>query len=468
MLDTSEVSSGPNYWSLYRKLRLTLVLALVLVTVLVGCEGQVTKPHVVLISIDCLNQRQFDSAVERNRAPSLASLKHDSIAFSRAYAHAPWTTPSHMSILTGLYPSQHGRDIPYRFMIEWNDFNDRVPSYQTLAERLSSAGYDTAAFVGQGSISGVYGLSQGFDLFQEHRKAKGMSDLLQSYHSLMKWISQRGDAPFFLFLHTYDLHDPWPRGLDTDADVIRYIDQFLGNFLLQLKTWGMYRQSLIILTGDHGSNMIKTDGKCCVHGAGHYDENLRIPLLLKLPDSSGRQEDILVRHIDILPTILEVLGISTSSDSSYDGPGVSILQRLEQTTNEVLFSYSEADARCAKRHALVTDRYKYIYTPKNHSQSLLQNSNLFFDDTCPKECRDLPTEELYDLESDPFERRNLLATNPSTDIAEWLDDLRLEMVGHMNLPRYWHTSVVPGPARQLDYLKLEQLRKSLRTLGYIE
>ena len=167
-----------------------------------------TKPHVVLISIGCLNQHQFDSAVERNRAPSLASLKQDSIAFSRAYAHALWTTLSHMNLLTGLYPSQRGSNVPYRFMIEWNDFNYRVPSYATLAEGLSSAGYDTAAFVGQGSISGVYSFSQGFDLFQAHRKARGMSDLIQSHDSLMGWISQQGDMPFFLFLHTHGLHDP--------------------------------------------------------------------------------------------------------------------------------------------------------------------------------------------------------------------------------------------------------------------
>ena len=81
-------------------------------------------------------------------------------------------------------------------MIEWNDFNDRVPSYATLAERLSSAEYDKDAFVGQGSISGMYGLSQGFDLFQEHRKARAMSDLMQSHDSLMEWSTQKGDAPF--------------------------------------------------------------------------------------------------------------------------------------------------------------------------------------------------------------------------------------------------------------------------------
>ena len=286
-------------------------------------------------------------------------------------------------------------------MIERNDFNYSVPSYATLAECLSSVGYDTAAFVGQGSISGVSSLSQGFDLFREHRKARGMPDLIQSHDSLMRWISQQGDMPFFLFLHTYGLHDPWPMGLITDADVIRYIDQVSGK--LPSAVEGMYRHSLIILTGDHGSNMIQTDGKCCVHGAGHYEENLRVPLLLKLPDSSGRQEDILVRHIDILPTILEVLGISSSSDPLYDGPGVSILGRLEQAAGEVVSSYSEADARCAERHALVTDRYRYIFTPKNHSQA-----------------------------------------------------------------RYSHASVVPGPARQWDYLQSEQLRESLRTLGDVE
>ena len=231
----------------------------------------------------------------------------------------------------------------------------------------------------------------------------------------------------------------------------------------------MYRQSLIILTCDHGSNMIQTDGKCCVHGAGHYEENLRVPLLLKLPDSPGRREDILVRHIDILPTILEVLGISSSSDPLYDGPGVSILGRLKQAAGEVVSFYSEVDPRCAERHALVTDGYRYIFTPKNHSQALIQNSSSFFRRYLSGRVQGFADGgALRPGERSFRKKRNLLATKPRTDIAEWLDRLRLAMVGHMNLPRYWHASVVPGPARQWDYLQSEQLRESLRTLGYIE
>ena len=437
---------------------------------LAGCGDQAERPNVVLISIDCLNQRQFDTALRQNLAPSLASLKEDAIAFSRAYAHAPWTTPSHMSMLTGLYPSQHGRDIPYGLMIDRDEFNDRVPTFATLAERLSGAGYETAAFVGQGSISGVYGLSQGFELFREHRKGAGMSDLIYSHGKIMEWISDRSDTPFFLFIHTYDLHRPWPKGLVSDADVIRYIDQFLGEFLLELKTLGTYRDSLIILTGDHGSNMIETRGKCCLHGAGHYEENIKVPLLMKLPESDRRQESVLVRHIDILPTVLEVVGLSDSSYPPYDGPGRSILEPLRQpmASDEVVFSYSEADARCAKRHALVTDQYKYIYTPKDHYQKLLQNSERFFDDTCAEECRDLPTEEFYDLKEDPFEKRNLLTKELSAERADWLERLRLEMVRHLNLPRHYRTTVMPGPAGLLNELETKQLRDSLKTLGYIQ
>ena len=167
----------------------------------------------------------------------------------------------------------------------------------------------------------------------------------------------------------------------------------------------MYRQSLIILTCDHGSNMIQTDGKCCVHGAGHYEENLRVPLLLKLPDSPGRREDILVRHIDILPTILEVLGISSSSDPLYDGPGVSILGRLKQAAGEVVSFYSEVDPGVPNGTRWSPTGTGTFSRRRTTPRRLYKTAAVFFDDTCPEECKDLLTEELYDLESDPFEKK---------------------------------------------------------------
>ncbi len=199
------------------------------------------RPNVILISIDCLNQRQFESAVEQGYAPTLKALKEDAIAFSRAYAHAPWTTPSHMSMLSGLYPSQHGRDVPYGLMIRWNDYYSRVPAFETLGELLGAAGYDTAAFVGQGSISAAYGLDQGFEVFEEHRKAReSLTDLVEGTSGALDWLSERDDTPFFLFFHTYDLHEPRPKGLPEDREVLQYVDHHLSQIVLELKRRGLY------------------------------------------------------------------------------------------------------------------------------------------------------------------------------------------------------------------------------------
>ena len=443
--------------------------SLVLLSVFaVGCEESSTRPNVILISIDCLNQRQFERAIEEGYAPALAALEEDSIAYTRAYAHAPWTTPSHMSMLTGLYPSQHGRDIPYGLMIEYNDYFPRVPRFDTLGDRLGGEGYQTAAFVGQGSISAVYGLDQGFDVFEEHRKVNGSwTDLAQVLDAADAWLSARDSDPFFLFFHTYDLHRPRPQGLESDRDTIQYIDQYVSRLVLKLETLGLYDSSLIILTGDHGSNMIETDAKCCLHGAGHYEENLKVPLLLKLPfggSAGGRDETSLARHVDLFPTVLDVVGVEATR---YDGPGVSLLGEPDTPTPTVV-SFSEADGRCAMRRALVTERYKYIYTPRGELQALLQANDRFFDDTCKPECRDVPIEELYDLRKDPFEKQNLLEGRLNDERAEWLDRLRLEMAKHLNLPRYFTTNVVTGPGSGLDEEDQNELLESLRTLGYIQ
>ncbi len=431
-----------------------------------GCSKQTSRPNVILISLDCLNQRQLASSVGTSIAPALSELKSHSIAFSRAYTHAPWTNPSHMSIMTGLYPSQHGRNVPYGLMIDWNDFYPRVPSFQTIGDNLSRAGYDTAAFVGMGSISGIYGIRQGFQVFEEFHKNNNLSDLEVSFDKVETWLAERKQNPFFLFLHTYDLHEPRPEGLSSDGDAIRHIDQYMGRLLLQLKMQDLYDSTLIIATGDHGSNMVETQGKCCVHGAGHYEENLRVPLLLKLPHSTESSEvTTLARHIDLLPTILEAVGLS---DASYDGPGQSLLPIVERGADRNRLSFSEADGRCAARSALVTDRYKYIYTPKNPIQALLQGNPRFFDEDCTESCRNLPIEELYDLSSDPHENKNLLDSDLTADQQEWLKRLRIEMATHLNMPRHYQVSVVTGPKGLLEDSELEDLKKALKTLGYIQ
>ena len=124
---------------------------------LAGCRPEPEpRANLILISIDCLNQRQFAEATQGGYAPEMARLDAESVVFTRAYAHAPWTTPSHVSMLTGLAPRQHGLDVPWGLMIATHRFSDRVPAYPALPTLLSAAGYETVAFVGQGSISAIH------------------------------------------------------------------------------------------------------------------------------------------------------------------------------------------------------------------------------------------------------------------------------------------------------------------------
>jgi arylsulfatase A-like enzyme len=432
-----------------------------------GCKQNPKRPNVILISIDCLNQRQFGGFLTRGDAPNLAGLVKDSLVFRRAYAHAPWTTPSHMSMLTGLYPSQHGRDIPYSLMIRFASGNDRVPAYQTLGNRLEGAGYESVAFVGTGSISAAFGLGQGFSRYKESpRDTPDQSDLAQTLADAQSWLAVRKTGPFFLFLHTYDLHYPLGASRSPIDKAFHLLDIDLGKLLASLREQRLYESSLIILTGDHGSDMLHTEQKCCVHGAGHYEENLRIPLVIKLPGKGATGvRDLLVRHIDILPTVLDVVGLPLGP---YRGPGLSILPRLAggQSAAQV-YSFSEADARCAVRLAVVDANYKYIYTPERPYDRMLAQSPLFFDAVCSGHaaCSSVPREELYDLRVDPNEQHDLMKGRLSGEAAAALQDLRDRLTAHINLaPAYRHrlTVATAAPA-SID----ESTTEALRSLGYI-
>jgi hypothetical protein len=231
-----------------RRARTTHAGSLMLFAVLASlpsCRGgeRATAPNVVLVSIDCLNQRQFEEAVHAGAAPTLTALLDESVSFSRGYTHAPWTTPSHMSMLTGLYPHQHARDIPYGLMFKTKQHYNRVPGFKTAAEHLAGAGYEPVAFVGKGSISAPFGIAQGFRLFHESAKnPPSQSDLPLTFEVFRGWLEKRRAGPFFLFLHTYDLHTPVakvaPReGLRSDLQVIAYIDGYPGEGAGRAEGW---------------------------------------------------------------------------------------------------------------------------------------------------------------------------------------------------------------------------------------
>jgi arylsulfatase A-like enzyme len=422
------------------------------------------RPNVVLISIDCLNQRQLRQALESGYVPNIRSLASESLVFSRAYAHAPWTTPSHMSMLSGLYPSQHGRDVPFGEMVRTAGRKDHVPLFEPLPQRLGDAGYESVAFVGKGSISAAFGLGLGFKRYEEAGPDNAdRSDLVLTHERLGRWLESRPAKPFFLFYHTYDLHWPLPKSRPTSRDALVAIDGRLGELVALLKRHGAYDSSVIVLTGDHGSDMIETEAKCCVHGAGHYQENLNVPLVVRLGRSGPSGErDMLVRHIDILPTVLDAVGMTMGS---YKGPGVSIVRRLREADGGRISSFSEADGRCVSRYAVVDERYEYIFTPEDHTPEDQKPAN-FVDSLCRAHpaCAQVPREEFYDLRSDPFEEHNLLGPRAlSPDARAALDRLRGELVASTRLPRFYRRGGASGkPEIPAD------VEESMRALGYVQ
>jgi hypothetical protein len=138
-------------------------------------------------------------------------------------------------MLTGLYPSQHGRDIPYGLMIRFNSGNDRVPLYQTLPERLAASGYEAVGFVGAGTISAAFGLGQGFSSYSESsRNNPEQSDLPATLSGIRTWmdtrrLDTRRDRPFFLFVHTYELHFPLAEAHSPFRRALDYLDGSLGS-----------------------------------------------------------------------------------------------------------------------------------------------------------------------------------------------------------------------------------------------
>lgn len=441
--------------------------------------------NVILLSIDCLNQRQFAAAAKDNIVPQIQSVERDFLVFSQCYAHSPWTNPSHMSMLTGLYPNQHGRDIPYPLMLDPRIHYDRVPLFSSLADYLSDYRYETMAITGSGSVSAHYGLGKGFDRYLESAKDKDNSDLTSSMPHFEKWITSRNrERPFFLFFHTYDLHAPmarWTSSLSSQENLntcLAHIDSYVGKVFALLRKEDCYDSTLIFVTGDHGSAMVETYDKCCYHGAGHYQENLKVPLMVKLPGSTiTGEEDRLARHVDIYPTVIDCLGLSRKT---YPGPGMSLLRRRGKNSGQNVpeVSFSNADGAWQCRCALVTDKYKYIYTPRNIVNMLLRRIE---EERGLVKCKDgnpccsVDLEELYDIKRDPFEHVDLLRSKkPGAQLRGVISDFRRSMVKHLNMPVAYNTVVGDSSMFDSDSSRsnLSQQERehfeALRNLGYIQ
>lgn len=314
--------------------------------------------NLILISVDTLRADHLSAyGYERSTSPRLdAWAASNAVVFEQAIAQAPTTLPSHTSMLTGVDALRHG-----------TNHQPAQASLTTLAELLRAEGYATLARTGGGYLHPRYGLHQGFDayrywLYGHDRDA----ELEDGIDASLRWIERYQDRPFFLFLHTYEVHAPYrprqphfssftsdatpPDGLvwmvyeepradqgfravryakyrvrsedpSDDPTVvvetpvaralydssIAYVDEQLARVLAQVQRLGLEGRTLVVVTSDHGEAF----GEQGLAGHGYlYDSNLHVPLLLALPggQQAGRRISEQVRSVDIVPTLAELMG----------------------------------------------------------------------------------------------------------------------------------------------------------------
>lgn len=373
--------------------------------------------NVLLITIDTLRADALGSAGGRAATPHLDRLASDGVRYDFAHAHTVMTLPSHASILTGLYPFQHG--------VRDNSGYRVRPGTQTLATRLKALGFVTGAFIGAFPLDSQFGLNQGFGVYDDRlNEVSGPADFVFSERrapevvdAAMKWVGAQ-QRKWFLWVHVYDPHAPYapPEPFASQyrdapyAGEVACTDKALAPLLQQARA-SAGRPTLVIVTGDHGEGL--GDHGEATHGLFAYEATLRVPLIVAQyrdgapagapagasAPRAARISTASVQHVDLLPTVLDALG-STQPDGL---PGRS-LAGLRAAEADLRASYFEALTTSLGRgwaplYGVLVGREKFI---------------------------ELPLPELYDLRRDAAEQTNLIDTKPD---RRRLLEARLKDVG---------------------------------------
>ncbi len=433
--------------------------------------------NVILISIDSLRADHLSCyGYHQKTSPNIDRLAKEGILFSNAFSNTSWTLPAHISMLTSMYSESHG---------VITDDNKLDENRITLAEMLKEAGYSTAAFVSGPYLNSVYGYSQGFDLyddktidFNSHRESHQGVTSPKIDKAIQEWLRDNYQKKFFLFLHYWDVHydyappapydamfDPNYTGTIDSKDFeynsriepgmdprdlfhiialydgeIAFIDKYIGELLSTLKQLGVYDKTLIILTADHGDEFFEHGRKG--HRKTLYDEVLHVPLIFKFPPDSnlsdgGRVEQV-VSIIDIMPTILNYVGLDPNNEMQ----GRSLLA-------------------LAGGHEKSTDFLVYSRLTNNLVAVRSLNSKLIHHFKAPRK-------EFYDLLDDPKEKINLFDESVKTKETTYkAESYLIFLLDWLNAQRQIYRTLQKAEAPEKVNLT-EPMKEQLKSLGYVE
>jgi len=401
---------------------------------------QATVPHVnlLLITLDTTRADRIGPwNGPRNLTPNLDELATRSVIFERAYTPVPLTLPSHASLLTGLYPPEHG----LRVNSGLRRLEATVP---LLTEQLRRQGYRTGAFVGSFVLDRKFGLDRGFDLYDDKmEEAHGPTPGDAHGHKMrigervvdaaLGWLRQRPRNAFFCWVHLFDAHTPHdarPKLFgsqfeDRPYDAgIAYVDQQVGRLIEELRRTGRDENTVIVVVGDHGESLGEHGER--THGFHVYNATLHVPLMIRWtgPEAPTRRISTPVSMVDLFPTLLSKF--DPRAEISHSGQNLWPACLGETLPPRPLYAESNhplEEAGAAPLRSLVTERWKYIRSPQP---------------------------ELYDLEQDFGETHNLAGENLAQvgELDQRLQELEAGFTIHQSIA----VTVAPHELRKLASL----------------
>jgi len=367
--------------------------------------GTAAPPNIILITVDTTRaDRMGFLGSKRGLTPNLDTLARSSVVFTHAYSQAPFTAPSHATILTGTYPQFH----------QVEDFQVPLANDLPFAPAVLKAhGYHTAAFVGSIVLDPAQGLSlgfrRGFDTYdagfhmalpgEDHYSSTDRRGAVVVAHALA-WLSKHPPGPFFIWVHLYDPHYPYdpPEPFKSryksalyDGE-IAYADSALGKLLSYLRTRGLFENSVIAMMSDHGESL--GDHGEEFHGFFLYDATIHVPLLLKLPGErfAGKRVENHVGLVDVLPTILQTAGIEVPQEVQGESllgvmtmkPKLAARGRAAPASfpDPPLYAETEYGLRSygwSAMHSLRTGKYLFIEAPRRELYDLAADPKAEFD-----------------------------------------------------------------------------------------
>lgn len=413
------------------------------------------RPNVVIYLVDALRADRLGAYGHSSEvSPQLDRFARRATVYDRAWAQTSWTRPSVASIFTGLRPEVHGA----------NGRLDRLGGgMATLAERFADAGYTTAAVVANPNISSEFGFARGFERFLLMEADRRRSN--EVGREVEQWLDERDPSrPFLLYVHTVDPHLPYdpPQPYRTrfapgtgredlgstavvgallarnlvdegtyapdllalyDAEVA-HNDHSFGLLLGQLEQRGLDSTTVVVFLSDHGEEFFDHGG--WIHGRTLYREVLQVPLVIRVPGQlEGQRVHAPVQHVDLLPTLLELAGLAPQPGVH----GISLAGPVPQ--DRLLGGFLDLDG-WGGWSVVIGQRHAIRHVDRGY----------------------VGPAELYDLETDPFERHDL-GGQRGVEAGVLLSDCRREVLGDEGRYR-------AGEA-EID----DELRRRLEALGYL-